>query len=92
MSEGFRGDNCFSRIGTGDNTLGSPLFRGAGGVGVREPENAEVGSGGESNRGSPIYNHDSNEYGLQFQMRKTSLNLESPVTMNMVFKKELLHL
>lgn len=64
MFEGFRGDNCFSWIGIGDNIFGFFLFRGVGGVGVCELENVEVGSGGEFNCGSFIYNYDSNEYGL----------------------------
>jgi len=50
----FKGTNCFSRIGTGANTLGSSIFREAGNVTVLDPEKAEFGSGGESKRGRPV--------------------------------------
>lgn len=50
----FKGTNCFSRIGTGANTLGSTTLRSVGEVSVRDPEKAEFGSGGESKRGRPV--------------------------------------
>jgi hypothetical protein len=62
---GFIGTNCFSRIGTGANTFGSPILRSVGDLSDRDPEKAEFGSGGESNRGRPVYSHYINEYSLQ---------------------------
>lgn len=50
----FKGTNCFSRTGTGANTLGSSMFRSVGDVSFRDPEKAEFGRGGESKRGRPV--------------------------------------
>ena len=41
----------------GEKILGSAALNSVGEVGVRDPENADVGNGGESKRGRPAFPH-----------------------------------
>ena len=56
-SGALRGANGWSRIGMGEKILGSAALNSVGEVGVRDPENADVGNGGESKRGRPAFPH-----------------------------------
>lgn len=56
-SGALRGPNGWSRTGMGEKILGSTALTSVGEVGVRDPENADVGNGGESKRGRPAFTH-----------------------------------